>query len=420
MANTAFPRESLDSDAGAIEPRAHPARSPVSRPGGAAFDGDPVGAARRTNATTRRWTLNGDFATLSPTGVARHARETTRALDALIVEGHPLTRGLALDLVAPRETGLDLAAIGERIVPEFDRPRLPQVWVQAQLPRHVRGGLVSFCNLAPALTRRHIACIHDMQTRTCPDSYGAGFRLAHRLVQPALGRRCRAIAAVSRHAMAEIARFGVADPARMRLVGNGADHALAWRPHRAARLAPAGGYVLALGRRDRHKNMELVVELAWRLVNHALTVVVAGDFGEADLAALGAGFPPNLKLLGRVDDDALARLYVEADCFVFPSRAEGFGLPALEAMTLGCATLAARAGALPEVCGDGAALFEPDDADGFAAEALRLSRDPDRRGAARLRARETAARHTWRATALAYLAAMAEIDAQDAAPLEPS
>ena len=55
------------------------------------------------SAPRRNWAINGDFVTLQPTGVARYAREVTAQLDALIAEGHPLTRGLDLELVVPRD-----------------------------------------------------------------------------------------------------------------------------------------------------------------------------------------------------------------------------------------------------------------------------------------------------------------------------
>ena len=104
-------------------------------------------AVRR--APRRNWAINGDFVTLQPTGVARYAREVTAQLDALIAEGHPLTRGLDLELVVPRDVPTPFSNIPIHVVPEFNHPRLPQVWVQLQLPARVKGGLLSFCNLAP-------------------------------------------------------------------------------------------------------------------------------------------------------------------------------------------------------------------------------------------------------------------------------
>src|SRR5690606_12234940 len=128
----------------------------------------------------RQWTINGDFVALQPMRVARYAREVTLALDRLVAEGHPLARDLDLTVVvpAPARESLPLRATEVEVVPEFRRPRLPQLWVQLQLPGHVRGGLLSFCNLAPVAVSRQIVCIHDLQTRLVPESYGRFFRLA--------------------------------------------------------------------------------------------------------------------------------------------------------------------------------------------------------------------------------------------------
>ena len=83
----------------------------------------PPTLSQRAAGPGRRWTINGDFVALQPTGVARYAREVTLALDALVAEGHPLTRGLEIDLVTPGpgRQPLPLAAIAIR-----DRARVPQ------------------------------------------------------------------------------------------------------------------------------------------------------------------------------------------------------------------------------------------------------------------------------------------------------
>ncbi len=66
------------------------------------------------------------------------------------------------------------------------------------------------------------------------------------------------------------------------------------------------------------------------------------------------------------DDHDLARIYQAASVLVYPSLFEGFGLPPLEAMAHGCPVVAARAGAIPEILGDAALLFDPTDVDALA------------------------------------------------------
>jgi glycosyltransferase involved in cell wall biosynthesis len=67
-----------------------------------------------------------------------------------------------------------------------------------------------------------------------------------------------------------------------------------------------------------------------------------------------------------VDPDRRLDLYRRALVLVMPSHAEGFGIPALEAMTLGVPVIAANRGALPEVVGEAGLLIDPDDADALA------------------------------------------------------
>jgi alpha-1,3-rhamnosyl/mannosyltransferase len=72
-----------------------------------------------------------------------------------------------------------------------------------------------------------------------------------------------------------------------------------------------------------------------------------------------------LRYLGFVDERQLAALYAGAAVFVYPSTYEGFGLPPLEAMASGVPIMVARRSCLPEVCGDAARYFDPDDGEDF-------------------------------------------------------
>ena len=89
----------------------------------------------------------------------------------------------------------------------------------------------------------------------------------------------------------------------------------------------------------------------------ALRLVLTGG----GLESLG-DLPSWVDNRGLVSREELLSLYQRAACLAFPSRYEGFGLPPLEAMASGCPVAAAAAGSLPEVCGDAATMFDPDDA----------------------------------------------------------
>ena len=369
--------------------------------------------ASRLDRPLRRWTINGDFLGLKSTGLARFAREITLALDALIADGHPLTHDLSVDIVAPKQPRepLSLRYIDMRIVPDL-RPRLPQVWVQFQLPRQVkRGGLLSFCNLAPIFVDRHIACVHDLQTRLTPDSYGFLFRLVHNVLLPRIGRRADVITTVSDFSKANLIRFGIADAEKIAVVHNGADHALRWRMSDAARSWSTGRpFVLCIGRNETHKNMRLVWNLARRLDALDIDIVVAGDIDPAQLDRGTSGRPRNLRCLGRVSDGDLARGFSEALCFLFPSRTEGFGLPAVEAMSCGCPVIASTSPCLPEICGNAALFADPDDETAWVRAVERLLKTPKLSQSLREAGLARANHFTWRATAIKYLDLMMRVD----------
>lgn len=360
----------------------------------------------------RHWTINGDFTALAPSGVPRYALEVTRALDRLVGEDHPSTRGLKLRLVAPHEP-IDLGCrnIAIEVVPEFRTPRLPQFWVQAQLPRRVEGGLLSFCNLAPVWPRKHIVCIHDLHTHLMPDAYGRGFRLAHRVVLPLLGRRAYAVTTVSRLSAQHIVAAGVAPASKIIVAHNGCDHARSW--HAADSQLPLGvrPYALFFGHGQAYKNAALVERIAPALQRTGLDVLIAGGpVGDA-LSDASSQTPSNVRRLGRVSDDDLALLLSRALCLLMPSRIEGFGLPAVEAMVHGCPVVASTAPALPEVCGDAALYADPDDDGAWIDAVSRLLTDQKLRSDFVQRGRSRAELFTWRKVALTYLALMASADA---------
>jgi glycosyltransferase involved in cell wall biosynthesis len=158
---------------------------------------------------------------------------------------------------------------------------------------------------------------------------------------------------------------------------------------------PAGeGYVLFVGTPEPRKNLTRLADAAGRA---GLRLVVAGAGGWGD------GRPSSgVEWLGRVDDATLHALYAGAACLAIPSLDEGFGLPAVEAMAVGCPVVAARAGALPEICGDAAVLVDPLDTDAIAAgllEALRRSDELRDLGRAR------AAPYTWQRSAALLVSA---------------
>jgi glycosyltransferase involved in cell wall biosynthesis len=106
-----------------------------------------------------------------------------------------------------------------------------------------------------------------------------------------------------------------------------------------------------------------------------------------------------VKHLGYVSDSELAALYRRAACFVYPSRYEGFGLPPVEALALGCPVIASRLPAVQEACNDAVLYTSPDDPAELASLLERITSDAALRENLRERGRARTAELTWRATA---------------------
>ena len=110
-------------------------------------------------------------------------------------------------------------------------------------------------------------------------------------------------------------------------------------------------------------------------------------------------FAKDIRWAGFVPDADLPALYRSAAVFVYPSLYEGFGLPPLEAMACGVPVICSTGGALREMAGKAAALVEPGDTAGLAAQMARLAADPALRASMREKGLAHAGNFQWRKTA---------------------
>jgi glycosyltransferase involved in cell wall biosynthesis len=228
---------------------------------------------------------------------------------------------------------------------------------------------------------------------------------------PSLGRIARRVITVSEFSRREIAdayriplrkigvvpesgehmlRLGAAcDETAHAATGSGADASAGERP-----------FVLAVGSLNQHKNFRLVADAA-RLIRDAQFDIVVVGGGDARVYGVAHGVMPEfVRHLGYVDDAQLVSLYRRAACFVYPSRYEGFGLPPVEALALGCPVIASRLPSVVEACGDAVLYTSPDDPAQLAGLLERVTADSSLRETLRERGRRRTAELTWRATAV--------------------
>jgi alpha-1,3-rhamnosyl/mannosyltransferase len=258
--------------------------------------------------------------------------------------------------------------------------------------------------LPPTLPRPMVVTIHDLNFLTVPGAYDRGYtRYATRAFRLSARRATRVVTG-SQAAREEVVTRLDLDLSHVSVVYPGADHLAATEPTRGDLGLPKR-YALFVGQTEPHKNVGLLLE-AWRAgVPADLDLVICGPAGRDDerlrLFARAPELRTRVHFTGRLDDAALARAYQDARLFVFPSLAEGFGFPPLEAMARGIPTAVSSAGALPEVTAGGAELFDPVDADALATLVTRLASDSSLRSRLRTKGRKVAAKYTWAATAAA-------------------
>lgn len=155
-------------------------------------------------------------------------------------------------------------------------------------------------------------------------------------------------------------------------------------------------YFLYVGNAYPHKNLEAFIPLAGRFPEIRFVLVGRQDFFYRRLKrqAEAAG-AKNILFPGFVRDDDLVGLYRGATGYVFPSLYEGFGLPPLEAMRLGTPVIASSRGSLPEVLGEAALFFDPDDAGGLERQIEALLSDETLAGALSEKGRVRAGMFRW-------------------------
>jgi glycosyltransferase involved in cell wall biosynthesis len=353
-------------------------------------------------------------------GMEVYARELIPEL----VEAAPQARFTAF--VNREATGAD-APWGDLIpavtVPVRARNRLEWVRGEQQLlpTLAARAGVDlvhSLASTAPAWGRfRRVVTIHDLNYRLVPNAHERGRGLGMRVLVPLAARRSNRIIVDAASTRNDLERLLRVPPARVDVVplGIGSQPRAAPQPEAELRTALVAGerqLALSVSAKRPSKNlMRLLGALALIPSQRRPLLVLPGYRTEHERelrdAAARLGIEADVRFLGWVSAPELEGLYAAADCFVFPSLYEGFGLPILEAMARGVPVACSNRGSLPEVAGDAALYFDPESEPAIAAAIERLLGDPAE--AARLRAagRLRATGFSWASTAEGTVAAYA-------------
>jgi glycosyltransferase involved in cell wall biosynthesis len=237
-------------------------------------------------------------------------------------------------------------------------------WYPLVLPRAARGCDVLHCPTFRAPLRSRVplvVTVLDVAVLRHPELFNRWNRTYSRLTVTRVVRAARRVIAISEFTKGELVDVAGVDPDRVSVIGVPPRAGLSPEGERAD-----GEYVLAVGTLEPRKNLSRAAEAARRA---GLELRVAGARGWGGVSADG------VRWLGEVDDAELERQLRGARALVYPSLYEGFGIPILEAMSVGTPVVTSAGGATEEVAGGAAVLVDPLDptaiAEGIAAAETR-------------------------------------------------
>jgi glycosyltransferase involved in cell wall biosynthesis len=267
----------------------------------------------------------------------------------------------------------------------------------------------------PAITRgtASIAFIHDVLFRDFPEFFTWKERLYFTTL-PFLTRRAIRVTATTAFVAKDLVRYGyVKDPSGIDLVPLGVSSAFKpredWDPimleSLRSRLSLPDRFLLFVGRLNVRKNLENLLNALSLIADQDIPLVIVGkaDWKTPNLEThlSDPSIARRVIMTGSVDDEELPAVYALSTIFCFPSFAEGFGLPPLEAMASGVPVIVANRTSLPEVCGDAATYAAPEDPASIAASIDQLLSDKSLYAAKKESGVKRAAQFTWTNTAVA-------------------
>lgn len=327
---------------------------------------------------------------------------------------------LAVTLVTHRRPADLPSRVQTLVVPFPATVRLRYLWEQALLPWALRGYHDALWHsplttIPGRLNIPRIATVHDVAFHLYPEILPPSYR---RYWENRTRWACRdadCLIAVSDSTRADLVHYFGADPDRIEVIPEAADpfYHQPVNPSEldtvAAELGLPRDFWLVVGTLEPRKNLPFLLKAYRRALSsnpRLPALVIAGGQGwlSRGLQAELDGMGDHVRVLGYLKRPQLRALYHLASCFWMPSRYEGFGLPALEAMACGTAVVAANASSLPEVLGNTGRLLDLADPEAWVATMLELSAHPDLAASWAQPAQQRAACFSWSATARQTLA----------------
>lgn len=271
----------------------------------------------------------------------------------------------------------------------------------------------------PLLSMGRYACtIHDVLFETHPQYFEPAFARQMHYFCTRSAREATLLLTVSNYSRQEMVRQYGLPPEAVHVTANAVDHTRFFPGPDGEALVrdlglEPGRYILTVGRLEPRKNHVTLLKAYASLGPKSPPLVIVGqrDFQhDAVFETMTAlGLNDRVKILEKVSDTQLPAVLRHAQVFAYPTFAEGFGMPVLEAMASGVPVITANTTSLPEVAGDAALLVHPSDVQGLCAALTEVLQD-ERRAQAMVNAGlRQAARFSWETSAQTLLAGIRHV-----------
>lgn len=299
--------------------------------------------------------INARFLTQPITGVQRFAVEISKELKK---------SNLPIIFLTPKNI------IHHDLAKELDAEVLGRLkghlWEQLELQKYVlknNAFLISFCNTGPLFVKNQIVTIHDLCFKIHPEWFSKSFSIFYNFLIPRLVKVSKAIITVSEVSKNELVEeLGVPDD-KITVVYNAV--ASVFDKQNVSNINSVNkplteNYILSVSSHHPRKNFERLVEAFKLIENDNLKLCIIGNVSKNFKSTKNID-EENIVFLENISDETLVSYYKYARLFVFPSLYEGFGIPIIEAASMGTAVCVSDIPVFKEICGENAVYFDPYD-----------------------------------------------------------
>lgn len=214
--------------------------------------------------------------------------------------------------------------------------------------------------LFPIKAQKRVVTIHDLYHLDHLSEFSLEKKLYAKIMLSRAVSKADRLITVSEYSKSRLLYYFPEAKNKVEVIYSGCDHLT---EERAIPGLPEQ-FFLFVGNLKPHKNLEAVLDALLERPDFHLVVAgkMSGFIHGVDWQALEKKYPQlkgRLHPLGKISDEQLTWLYLNAQALIFPSFYEGWGLPPVEAMRLGCPVIASNAASIPEACGTAALYFDP-------------------------------------------------------------